>query len=591
MSTQENNLFQPCSPNDFYGLREILSEFNKVVEQMKKEEGRTHSILVVGDEGTGKSSLLSKLHSTLIGRKDIGHSITLIPEENMILGFFKEWKNAIDELSPDWRSMIEKVGKKKLGDDLPALKETIKKQSSQSYTEVMVKLFFENLDKVDQKLKETQTNLFFFFDNLHLFKLMDVQEFYPIFSSIIKEIVERGYNIVVIPAFNERFLYDFDYEKNLTNNSLILRTESLSVSETEIFLRRKAPALLNKGLLDLVTNSQRSFFDLNLGTGFVETGYGIDDFVERDIPALFKLDEDEEAALLEMSSYNENLFLIEQLTAYVPHEALKSLESKGILWIGTKHARLYQESLLTAMKFRMRLFSPLTTLMVSLDSILDDLDKFIAPTDKMIAQVSELTVKIRDRLADFAIAAKVKRVANMCIQRKMYQRAYDFALINAMQFEQISELEQAGGFCEQIAREFEEKNFYFAAKLYMKSASYYSAVDEELKANRSYARAADQFEKQAMSLPIETSEYAVRGYMKSSLNCYKSMGDATNFEKVRKKAIELYDQDSIHHNYFTNMVYEKEEEKTVLEIEPSKEEETEKVEEISIDNIEKELDF
>lgn len=591
MSTQENNLFQPCSPNDFYGLREILSEFNKVVEQMKKEEGRTHSILVVGDEGTGKSSLLSKLHSTLIGRKDIGHSITLIPEENMILGFFKEWKNAIDELSPDWRSMIEKVGKKKLGNDLPALKETIKKQSSQSYTEVMVKLFFENLDKVDQKLKETQTNLFFFFDNLHLFKLMDVQEFYPIFSSIIKEIVERGYNIVVIPAFNERFLYDFDYEKNLTNNSLILRTESLSVSETEIFLRRKAPALLNKGLLDLVTNSQRSFFDLNLGTGFVETGYGIDDFVERDIPALFKLDEDEEAALLEMSSYNENLFLIEQLTAYVPHEALKSLESKGILWIGTKHARLYQESLLTAMKFRMRLFSPLTTLMVSLDSILDDLDKFIAPTDKMIAQVSELTVKIRDRLADFAIAAKVKRVANMCIQRKMYQRAYDFALINAMQFEQISELEQAGGFCEQIAREFEEKNFYFAAKLYMKSASYYSAVDEELKANRSYARAADQFEKQAMSLPIETSEYAVRGYMKSSLNCYKSMGDATNFERVRKKAIELYDQDSIHHNYFTNMVYEKEEEKTVLEIEPSKEEETEKVEEISIDNIEKELDF
>jgi len=173
----------------------------------------------------------------------------------------------------------------------------------------------------------------------------------------------------------------------------------------------------------------------------------------------------------------------------------------------------------------------------------------------------------------------------------MYQRAYDFALINAMQFEQISELEQAGGFCEQIAREFEEKNFYFAAKLYMKSASYYSAVDEELKANRSYARAADQFEKQAMSLPIATSEYAVRGYMKSSLNCYKSMGDKTNFDRVRKKAIELYEQDSIHHNYFTNVVYKKEEEKIVLEIEPPKEEETEKIEEISIDNIEKELDF
>jgi len=310
MSTQENNLFQPCSPNDFYGLREILSEFNKIVDDMKKEEERTHSILVIGDEGTGKSSLLSKLHSTLIGRKDIGYPLSLIPEENTLLAFFKDWKNAIDELAPDWRSMIEKVGKKKLGDDLPNLKEAIKKQNSQSYTDVMVKLFLENLDKVDLKLKETQTNLYFFFDNLHLFKLMDVQEFYPIYSSIIKEIVERDYNIIVLSAFNERFLYDFDYEKNLTNNSIIMRTESLSVSETEIFLRRKAATLVSKGLLELVTNSQRSFFDLNLGTKFIESGFGIDDFVERDIPGLFNLGKDETAALVEMSSYNENLFLI-----------------------------------------------------------------------------------------------------------------------------------------------------------------------------------------------------------------------------------------------------------------------------------------
>ena len=590
MNTQANNLFQPCSPNDFYGLREILSEFNKIIEQMKKEDGRIHSVLIIGNEGTGKSSLLIKLHSSLIGRKDIGNLISLTPEEERLLGFFSEWKNAIDELSPDWRSMLEKVGKKKLGDDLPALKEKIKKQSSQSYTDEFVKMFFDNLEKVDQKLKETNTNLFFFFDNLHLFKLMDIQEFYPIFSNIIKEIVERDYNFVVISAFNEQYLYDFDYEKNLTDNSTILRLEALSVSETEIFLRRKAPTLLNKGLLDLVTNSQRTFFDLNLGTSFIEKGFGIDDFVERKISDLFKLDEDEENALLEMSSYNENLFSIEQLTAYIPYESLKSLESKGILWLGSTYARLHQESLLTAMKFRMRLFSPLTSLMLSLDSILNDLNKFIAPSDKAIEQISELTTKIRDRLADFAIAARIKRVANLCIQRKMFQKAYDFALINAKQFEQINELEQAGGFCEQIAREFEEKNYYFAAKLYSKSGSYYNAVEEELKANRSYARAADQFEKQALSLPVETSEYAIRGYLKSSLDCYKKMGDKTNFERIKKKATEIYQKNSIHYNYFINIMYEKDGDTKVTKIEIPKKD-AEKPKEISIENIEKELDF
>ena len=587
MSTQDSNFFQPCNPDDFYGLRDIIKDFSQIKEDMKKEGKKTHSILLVGDEGTGKSSLLRKLFSSISVRKDIFHMFDLVPEEKDLLGFFKEWKNMIDEISPAWRSVLEKVGKKKLGDDLPALKENIKKQTSQTYTEIYVNLFFENLDKVNQKLQETQTTLYFFVDNIHLFKLMDIQEFYPIFSTIIKELSIRGYNIVIISALTKQYLFDFDYEKNLTDNSKIFSIEPLSVSDTEIYLRRIAPQLVNKGILELVNNSQRTFFDLNLGNFFIKSGFGIDDFVERNIPKVFSLTDEEESVLSEMASFNENLFLIEQLTAYVPLEALKSLEEKGFLWIGSTHARLVQESLLTAMKFRMRLFSPLTSLMVTLDSILEDLSKYISPTDKIIEKVGNLSVKIRDRLADFAVASKIQKIANICIERKIYQKAYDLTLINTQQFEQINELEQAGAFCEKIAREFEEKNFYFAARLYLKSASYYKTVEEELKANRSFARAADQFEKLSVTLPVEKSEYAIRGYLKSSLDCYKNMGDKTNFERIRKKAVEMFEKGSIHHNYFTNMIYGREEEIKI----PLEEPEPKEVEEISIENIEKELDF
>ncbi len=587
MSTQDSNLFQPCNPDDFYGLRDIIKDFSQIKENMKKEGEKTNSILLVGDEGTGKSSLLRKLSSSISVRKDIFHIFDLMPEEEDLLGFFKEWKNMIDEISPAWRSVLEKVGKKKLGDDLPALKENIKKQTSQTYTEIYVNLFFENLDKVNQKLQETQTTLYFFVDNIHLFKLMDIQEFYPIFSTVIKELSIRGYNIVVITALTKQYLVDFDYKKILTDNSKIFSIEPLSVSDTEIYLRRIAPQLVNKGILELVNNSQRTFFDLNLGNFFIKSGFEIDDFVERNIPKVFSLTGEEESVLSEMASFNENLFLIEQLTAYVPLEALKSLEEKGFLWIGSTHTRLVQESLLTAMKFRMRLFSPITSLMVTLDSILEDLSKYISPSDKIIEKVGSLSGKIRDRLADFAVASKIQKIANICIERKMYQKAYDLTLINTQQFEQINELEQAGAFCENIAREFEEKNFYFAARLYLKSASYYKAVEEELKANRSYARAADQFEKLSVTLPVEKSEYAIRGYLKSSLDCYKNMGDKTNFERIRKKAVEMFEKESIHHNYFTNMIYGREEE---LQI-PLEEPEPKEVEEISIENIEKELDF
>ena len=595
MTIEKSSLFQPCQPHDFYGLRETINDFVEQVNQKKKGESDVLSFIIVGAEGTGKSSLLQKLETTATGRKDIAHRFDLLPKEDDLLSFFKEWKNKIDELAPDWRSLLEKVGKKRLGDDLPKLSEEVKKPSNVSYTDFYVNLFLENIDKINQKLVETNTFLYFFIDNLHLFKLLDLYEFYPIYATIIKELKDRNYNIFVTSTLDERFLYDFDYEKYLTDNSKVLKVEALSISETEIYLRRKAPELVTKGVLDLITTSQRSIFDLNLGIAFISSGLGLDSFVERNLKDLFELSDEEETALLEMASYNENLFPIEQLAAYVSIPTLKRLEEMGMLWLGETYARFLQESLLTTMKFRIRLFGPLTTLMVQLDNILNNLEKDIAPSTGTIEIINQLSAKIRDPLADFAIASKVKQIANICINKKMYQRAYDFSLINVQQFELIKELEQAGGFCENMAREFEEKNYYFAAKLYVKSAQYYDAVNEELKAKRSYTRAADQFEKLSLSLPLEKSEYAIRGYIKSTLDCYNKIGDESNFERIRKKAIELYNEESIHHNYFKTMKFEKVVEVEVPQVEPEPElepdSEPEKVEEIEIESLEKELDF
>jgi len=587
MTSEKSDFLQPCQPGDFYGSREIIKNFTEQIGKIKQQKDNIRSFLIIGDEGTGKSSLLSKLSTSISGRSDLVHVVKLIPEEDELLSFFKIWKNKIDELSPDWRSLLEKVGKKKLGDDLPQLNQTLKIPSEKSYTDHYVDLFFESLDKLNIKLQETNTFLYFFFDNLQLFKLLDLQEFYPIFSRIVKGVNERKYNLVIVTTFDEKYLYDFDYEKNLTNGANIIRTSPLTASEAEIYLRRKDPMLINKGILELITNSHRSFFDLNLGVAFISSGLQIEDFVERNVCSYFELTDDEEAAFIEMASYNENVFLIEQLTAYVLHDTLKSLEEKGILWLGSQYARLVQDSLLTAMKFRLTLFGSLPTLMVQLDSILNDLENHIAPSDKVIEIIENLTLKIRDRLADFAIAAKLNKTTKICIEKKMYQRAYDFAIINAHQFEQINELEQAGGVCESIAREFEEKNYYFAAKLYVKSANYYDAVEEELKAKRSYSRASDQFEKMAMSLPIEKNEYAVRGYLKWSLDCNRNMGDKTNFERIRKKATDLFNPESIHRKYFKTMMFEKEE----LIIEPTLEPKKEEIKEISLENIEKELEF
>jgi predicted Ser/Thr protein kinase len=126
MNQQTAQIFHPCQPDDFYGLRDTINDFVEQVNLRKKGEAERLSFIIVGDEGTGKSSLLKKLESSISGRKDITQIIELVPKEDELLDFFKIWKNYIDELSPEWRSLLEKVGKKRLGDDLPRLTDEVK---------------------------------------------------------------------------------------------------------------------------------------------------------------------------------------------------------------------------------------------------------------------------------------------------------------------------------------------------------------------------------------------------------------------------------------------------------------------------------
>lgn len=579
-------IFAPCQPSDFIGQTDITTSFINSISEYKQNKSDFHSFLIVGDEGTGKSSLLLKLASSITGRRDQAHIMSLIPDVKTLQNFFKEWKNQIDDMTPDWRSVLEKVGKRKLGDSLPFLGEKTKLSSGETIVELYTNKFMESLDKIDQKLKSTKTYLYFFFDNLHLFKLTDNQDFYPIFASILKKIHENNFNIVTISAFNEKYLFDFDYQKLLTEVSKILRTEPLSVSESEIYIRRKFPTLVSKGALNIVSNSQRTYFDINLGIAFISKDLTIEDFVERNLSKLFDLSVEEEKAFVEFPSYNDNLFPLEQITNYIPIEVLKNLEKKGILWMGNDYLRLVQEGFLSALKFRERLYGPLPTLIVNLESIITELLLGIAPSTSKIEQIKSLTAKIHDQLADFVIASKLRFIIKTGIEQKMFQFAYDFALINAALFEEVSDFEQAGIVCEEVAREFEEKSYNFAAKLYVKSGIYYKLVNEDLKAKRSNTRAADQFEKLAFSIPQEGNEYAIRGYIKSCLECCRKMSDVTYFDRIRKKALVTFDTDSIHHEYFNSMQYEEKEQK-MMEIEVEQTED----EKVSLDDLEKELDF
>ncbi len=589
MEQLQNQFLYAATPEEFIGFIDIVNRFEKFKNAFKLKETPKRCLLVLGDAGTGKSSLLHKFNSSIIGRKEERFYFELLPEKQKMADFFKLWLNKADELAPEWRGFFEKLRKKKPGDDLPSLLDNPKLPDSISFADFYTSEFMKKLEKINEKLEETKTKLYFTIDNLETFKLLNLNQFYPIFAQIIHEISKKELNILVTSAFSEQYLPEFDYNSYLTNNSEILKIEALSSSEAEIFLRRKAPMLVNKGLLDIITNSTKTHFDLMLGIGFVDKGLTINDFVERNLSKLMDMTDKEEEVLEEIATYNENLFPLKSLIKNTSKEGVNELKEKDILWIGDSFARLQNNALLNSINLRSKLYIPLPTLIHSINKIIANLENKIAPSNTEIELLSDYIKKVKDPLCYFAVAKKLHHIISLCISNEMFYKAYKLTLLNAEKLESVNDYDQAGNTCEEIARDFEEKNYKFAAKLYVKSAKYYADVDEETKAERSYRRAADQFEKLASSLNVKKSGYAIRAYYKSCIDCYKAIGDSNQFEKIRQKTMKVFKEHPVHHEYFQSTKYQKEQ----IAIDSLPEIEPDKVEKVSIEDLdlEKELDF
>ncbi|MHA1854110.1 MAG: hypothetical protein ACTSUF_11480 [Candidatus Heimdallarchaeaceae archaeon] len=586
MQLSLEQILVPCNPSDFIGQYERINEFSDIVANFRK--GKTNNLLLIlGDNGTGKSSLLYKLADSTAGRRDLTHVFNLEPEPEQLKNFLSIWKNKIDELSPKWRSTF---GRKEFGADIPPLSSHIKLQEGETITDFYVKKFLHDLDKLNQKLIETKTFLYFFIDNYQLFKYANLPEMYPIIATIIKEFRERNYQIFIVLAFHERYLFEFDYNKFLTEANHIFRTAPLSVADAEIYLRRKYPKHINKGITKVIDYSRRTFFDLNLGTAYIINEIGLEAFIERDIGKLFGVTEEEQKVLDEIATYNENLIPISQLLTYVSPAAVESLKQKGLLWVGSTYCRFVQESLFDSVRFHERLYSPLSVISVKLDTLKSDVSAGIAPRKFHIDEIVSLSKKIHSDLGILLVSAKLQDIVAQCITNNLEHKASEFALINASLFELIGDYEQAGEICENVARELEEKDYYLAGKLYLQAAEYFTSAASEQKAKRAYTRAADQFEKKALSLSSEKEEYAIRAYLKWVLESYRHVGDKNSFERIREKAIKLFPEGSVHRDFFEQIKYEVQVRSTpaIVAEEPAKEEKHEK---LSIEDLEKELEF
>jgi len=418
MPLETNNYFKPVEPKKYIGQQEIIKSFNELINKFKVGETEKRSVLIIGNNGTGKSSLLLKLAEYISGRRDTKTIYDIKPIKEQVEGFFRNWLNDIDKLTPNWGGIFEKIP------ELPLLKDENRITDEKEYVQKFTNKFFEKMDKIDKKLKNEKIRLYFFIDNTSIFRMMRYSIFYKIFSQIVEEITKKGYNLFVVTTIDELFLSEIDIEKKLTFNSDIYKLKPLTEAEAQIFIKEKSPELKLSDVLELLENSERTYFDLILAIFFIEKKLSVTDYVEKNIVKLLDISEEEHEALQEMGTYSENLFPEERLLKFIQKETLDSLEKKGLIEHFEDYIRFTQNALLDVVKFNEKLYSTLTIIMIKLDKILHDLESDIIPTDIEFQELRKITSRIHDGLSYNVVGAKVNQIIKMLIKKKEFQKGF-----------------------------------------------------------------------------------------------------------------------------------------------------------------------
>ena len=155
MSEVLSQLFSPINPEDFVGYKDVIESFQKHLSLIRTGKPTKQAFLVIGKHGSGKSSILRKLNSMASMEGLV--TLNLNPPYNPINcnEYLNDIKLSIEDMAPGWKGFLARATGKtiRLVDMPPESKGDI---AEEKIIKKMAKQFFEDLEKIDKKLKSQE---------------------------------------------------------------------------------------------------------------------------------------------------------------------------------------------------------------------------------------------------------------------------------------------------------------------------------------------------------------------------------------------------------------------------------------------------
>ncbi len=492
---------EPVDRELFTGRTREVSLFQDFISRAKTGSEDRRIFVITGIPGIGKSSLLKRF--TQIAEKEGIEVVVRRVSASNVRVFFDDVKKTVDGYAPEAR-------KKFMGEKKYVAAPPVSKELGEGELEYFLKQFFEDMDKVQEKLRRT---LMFFCDDFERFAWLGYETAYLLLREVAAKLGEMKFNLFFVLCVDRRFLealigdrpelfyvVELDVFSTQDIRLLIQKYQALTGIKIDDALKEELTkasggipfklALFMCGLLreTVKSGSQPSVELFRMVNGKIQ---------DNALNAITDLTVEKETVIERIVSQKFNMVPIEEISQEgdkkTSREVLNLLVGEGIVEVDESTVWLKSEAIYEMLRLLVnvdQIYGRARTLLKVIGRMIETRERLDRIYFEWLRDSANMLISQDKPALALEIAANAEVYAYSAMEKKLYSESFQLFRITVSIYERLGDRERAGMILEKAAELFEGKGKRFYSRFLLSHASeLFAALGVEWKA-RSVARSA-----------------------------------------------------------------------------------------------------
>ncbi len=542
----------PTNPSDFVGRSTIIDAYHDLLREFVRSDNTIKWVHISGVSGVGKSSLLRKLRMMTELERIATGSVEVPISPLNANNFLNDIKRVIDEMSPEWRTFIQRKRNVDIYSILPP-PESSNQDITESALTAMENAFFEDLDRIDKAMKKEKQKHGIFLDDLDRFMAYNYTSLLSIWQIIARRLMKEDYNLLLVTSGHyaaNRYLGIKEKNEYVLHLPLL----QFDFTEAELMVRRRGKLVKSEREI-VVQTSTRFPFDLALRQLIQSKGMEPTTLNAKIITDTFGFTREEVNLLRDLAKKDVNYFNLEDYVRIHKKETIEGLKD-ALLFSISQDGNFAFESF-AVWELISHVFKPIdprTEVILILDRLRDQAERGQLPAIRDVKIVRDHFQNIEDNALIFELSGQLSDTAKAALDGGQVKTAWELLQLATIGLSRTGDFEKIADLQESLAKGFAKANHdYFAAKSFQEAGKYFRNAGIEWRSVTNYREAGQKYRREAEKTNPTIFHYALRSMLKQAILAFLNANERSQAKRVMQQAKDILGDYDNHISYFNHM--------------------------------------